>query len=167
MSFIRPEARDALMRWREVLVGAGLDLVGVLTVIGPTRAHLIFGVLMMSLGTILMYVGTQRARFRSAGGGAGVVDVDEQQISYFGPTVGGAVALEDLVRIAALPPHTWELSDAQGNVLLIPVDAEGADALFDAFSALPGLSTGRLADAGRVRPVSRTTVWERPNKRLS
>lgn len=167
MSFIRPEARETLMRWREAIVGIAFDLVGLATVLGPTRAHLIFGVLMMSLGTILMYIGIQRARFRTHGGGAGVVEVDERQISYFGPLVGGAVALEDLVRIATVPPHSWELADAQGKTLLIPVDAEGTEALFDSFSALPGLSTSRLADAARVRPLTRTTVWEKPLTRLS
>jgi len=167
MSFIRPEAREALMKWREAIVGFAFDITGFVTVLGPTRAHLIFGVLMMSLGTILMYVGIQRARFRTSGGGAGIVDVDERQISYFGPLVGGAVALEDLVSIAAVPPHSWELVDVQGTTLTIPVDAEGTEALFDAFSALPDLSTARLADAAQVRPVVRTSVWVKPHKRLS
>ena len=167
MSLIRPEARETLMRWREVILGAVFDIIGVVTVLGPTRANLVFGILMMSLGTVLMYVGTQRARFRATGGGAGVVDVDERQISYFGPMAGGAVALEDLSRIAVVPPHAWELSDSFGRSLEIPVNAEGAEALFDAFSALPGVSASRLADATRVRPVSRTSVWEKPHRRLS
>ena len=167
MSFIRPEARETLVRWREVLLGLGFDMIGFLTVFGPTRAHLIFGSLMMTLGPALIYVGTQRARFRATGGGVGIVDVDERQISYFGPTVGGVVALEDLMRISTIPPHAWELSDARGGALVIPVDAEGTEALFDAFSALPGLSTARLADAARTRPIARTTIWERPHKRLS
>lgn len=167
MSFIRPDAQATLLRWREFLIGMGLDLAGLVTVFGPTRANLIFGVLMMSLGTVLMFVGLQRARFRATGGGVGVVDVDERQISYFGPLAGGTVALEDLSRIAVVPPHAWELSDSQGHRLEIPVDAEGGDALFDAFSALPGISASRLADATRACPVSRTTVWEKPHRRLS
>ena len=68
MSFIRPQARQTLMRWREAIVGIAFDGVGLATVLGPTRAHLIFGVLMMSLGSILMYIGIQRARFRTQGG---------------------------------------------------------------------------------------------------
>lgn len=167
MSFIRPDAAALLVRWREFLIGMGLDLAGLVTVFGPTRANLIFGVLMMGLGTVLMFVGLQRARFRSTGGGAGVVDVDERQISYFGPAEGGVVALEDLARIAVVPPHAWELSDGYGKSLEIPVNAEGAEALFDAFSALPAVSAARLADATRVRPIARTTVWEKPHKRLS
>ncbi|SMX23170.1 hypothetical protein [Boseongicola aestuarii] len=167
MSFIRPDAQATLVRWREFLIGMGLDIAGLVTVFGPTRANLIFGVLMMVLGSAMMFVGLQRARFRANGGGAGVVDVDERQISYFGPTAGGSVALEDLARIAVVPPHVWELSDGQGRSLEIPVDAEGGEALFDAFSALPGISASRLADATRVRPVSRTTVWEKPHRRLS
>lgn len=167
MSFIRPEAQQALYRWREVIIGAGFDLVGMLTVLGPTRAHLIFGALMMSLGTVLIYVGIQRGRFRSEGGGAGVVDVDERQISYFGPMAGGVLALENLTRIDVVPPHGWELWDIEGRSLVIPVDAEGTEALFDAFSSLPGLSTARLAQAARARPVARSLVWERPRQRLS
>ena len=167
MSFIRPDAMATLVRWREFLIGMALDLVGLVTVLGPTRANLIFGVLLIILGSVLMFVGLQRARFRATGGGIGVVDVDERQISYFGPASGGVVTLEDLARIAVVPPHAWELSDSSGKSLEIPVDAEGADVLFDAFSALPGISAARLADATRVRPVARTSVWEKPHKRLS
>ncbi|MBT8459553.1 MAG: hypothetical protein HKP37_05690 [Boseongicola sp.] len=167
MSFIRPDALATLLRWREFLIGLALDLVGLVTVLGPTRANLILGVLLMGLGSALMFVGMQRARFRATGGGIGVVDVDERQISYFGPASGGAVTLEDLARIAVVPPHAWELSDSFGRVLEIPVNAEGADALFDAFSALPGISASRLGDATRVKPVARTSVWEKPHRRLS
>lgn len=167
MSFIRPEARAGLMRWRELLIGAALDIAGLVVVMGPTRANLIFGVLLMLLGTVLMVIGLQRGRFRTAGGGAGVVQVDERQITYLGPESGGIIALEDLRQLAIVPPHTWELVDLRGVPVRIPVDAEGTEALFDAFSALPGISTARLANVGRVRPTSRTIIWEKPRSRLS
>ena len=167
MSFIRPEVQASLMRWRELVIGAALDAIGVITVLGPTRANLIFGILLMGLGTVLMVIGIQRGRFRSEGGGVGVVEVDERQISYFGPDSGGIIAMEDLQSVAMVPPQTWELTDVRGARFRIPADAEGTEALFDAFSALPGMSTARLASVGRAKPVARTTVWEKPHNRLS
>lgn len=167
MSFIRPEAQARLMRWRELVIGAVLDAAGVITVLGPTRANLIFGVLLMGLGTVLMVIGIQRGRFRSDGGGPGIVEVDERQISYFGPESGGIIALEDLQSVAMVPPQIWELTDVRGLEFRIPADAEGTEALFDAFSALPGMSTARLSSVARARPVARTTIWERPHNRLS
>lgn len=163
MSFIRPEAQMTLMRWREVLVGMTLDLGGLVLVLGPGRARLVIGVLMMLLGTALTFVGIQRARFRGKGGGAGLVELDERQITYFGPEMGGVLALEDLTRISVVPPHAWELTDINFQRLTIPVDAEGTEALFDAFTALPGLSVSKLADAAQTAPPARTIIWSKPH----
>ena len=44
---------------------------------------------------------------------------------------------------------------------MIPVDAEGADELFDAFAALPGLKTERMLAQLRSRPDLPVLIWER------
>ena len=48
---------------------------------------------------------------------------------------------------------------------MIPVDAAGADALFDAFAALPGLRTERmLAELADDKTLS-VVIWERRSMR--
>jgi hypothetical protein len=109
----------------------------------------------------------RRARFHTGGGGAGVVVVTEGRITYLGPVTGGSVSLASMLRIEIVDEpdggRVWVLRHADGPALRIPVAAEGAEALFDAFAALPGLDPARLVAAltqrpGRGRPPA---VWSR------
>lgn len=163
MSFVRPEARAGLLRWREALIGVAMQMTGFVTMLGPGRARLVIGILLLGLGTLFLVWGMQRARFRRGGGGAGVVEVDERQITYLTAEIGGGLALEDLARIAVVPPHAWELTDTSGQRLTIPVNAAGADALFETLVALPGFSATKLAQAAQTPPGSRTLIWSRPH----
>ncbi|MCW8843398.1 MAG: hypothetical protein OQK00_08295, partial [Rhodobacteraceae bacterium] len=98
MSFIRPEARAAILRWREVCVGVGILGLGLWAASG-------FGILrwvgygIFLVGTLVVFTGVQQARFRTGEGGPGVVQVDEGEVMYYGPLSGGSVALRDVSRI--------------------------------------------------------------------
>ena len=64
----------------------------------------------------------------------GVVEVDEGQISYLGPAFGGSISVPELVELRLLTAggrRMWRLKQADGQALLIPVEAVGADRLFD------------------------------------
>ena len=168
MSFIRPEARAALQRWREALIGVAVALVGLSWITGPGGLLGWLGWAMIPLGAVLVFIGIQRARFRTGGAGPGVVNVDEGQISYFGPLTGGAVAARDLERLTldpSLRPAHWVLTQPGVPPLYIPVTAEGAEALFDVFSALPGIRTERMLaqlQGGSALPV---VIWEKTPSR--
>lgn len=168
MNFIRPEASAALWRWREVLIGAGILLLGLYWIIGPGQLLGWIGGVSVLTGVGLCIVGFQRARFRGGTGGPGVVLVDEGQITYYGPLNGGVIATADLERLALDPtadPAHWVLDQPGQPALFIPVNAEGADALFDVFSALPGLKTERMLaelQGGSAHPV---VIWERRSMR--
>ena len=114
-------------------------------------------------GALLSAIGVQRARFRGASGGLGMVDVDEGQVTYFGPMTGGAVALREMDELALIrsrqTPH-WRLS-ARGEAVYIPVNADGADDLFDAFTALPGLRTERMLAALKDTSANDIVIWQR------
>lgn len=166
MSLIRPDIRDALIRWREVIAGAVFVAIGLRLILDTYGALFLIGCGLFLAGLGLVFAGVQRARFRTGGGGAGVVDVDERRITYFGPFGGGAVAVDDLVEVGADPSRSWLLRDAQGTHLMIPMNAEGADQLFDALTVLPGLSAARLIDARRAASQRYTTLWEKPQPRL-
>jgi hypothetical protein len=92
------------------------------------------------------------------------VQVNEGQIAYFGPLTGGVVALTGLERLSldatARPAH-WRLDAAGQDAVLIPVNAAGSDALFDAFATLPGLRTERMLTELRTRRDHAVVIWER------
>lgn len=164
MSFIRPEAKAGLWRWREVIFGALLFVWGLWWVFGPGGLLAVPGIALGAGGVALAVIGAQRARFRGPGGGAGAVEVDEGKITYFGPLTGGAVALRELERLSldarATPPH-WRLDQPGREALLIPVNAAGSDALFDAFASLPGLRTERMLSELQTRKANAVVIWER------
>lgn len=168
MSFIRPEARATIWRWRELIVAAVMLLVGLkwaYTSFGVTAAT---GWALVASGLVVAVIGAQRLRFRLGAGGAGVVQVDEGQIAYFGPLTGGAVATSELERLrldhTAKPPH-WVLEQPGQPALAIPVNAEGHEALFDVFAALPGLKTERMLAELRRDGPHQVVIWERAPSR--
>ena len=90
MSFVRPEAQAAIFRFREVLVGAGVVLLGLNWVLRAGGLLATIAPFVIVLGGALIWLGWQRARFRTGSGGRGAVEVDEGQITYLGPLSGGA-----------------------------------------------------------------------------
>lgn len=164
MSLIRPEAAAELNRWREVLIGGAVILLGVYWgfFTGGGLLHWI-GYAVVLGGIVLCFAGVQRARFRQGGGGQGIVQVVEGRISYFGPLTGGVVDIADLRSLVldptASPPH-WVLKQEGLQTLFIPLDAEGADALFDAFALLPGIRTERMLSQMRDGADHPIVIWQ-------
>ena len=164
MMFFRPEAKAALWRWREVLVAAAMALLGLWLITGPGLLLAVPGWALVLGGMALCFVGFQRARFRGTGDGVGAVQMDEGQISYFGPLTGGVIALQSLERLtldATLHPPHWKLDAAGQPPVLIPVNAAGSDALFDAFATLPDLRTERMLTELRAKRGHAVVIWER------
>ena len=91
------------------------------------------------------------------------MDVDEGQVTYFGPLTGGAVALCDLEELALIrsrqTPH-WRLSTSDAD-LYIPVNANDTEALFDAFTVLPGLKVQRMLSALQGTTAQDIVIWTR------
>lgn len=161
---IRPEARAQILRWREALVGGAIGALGLWWVIGPGGLLILPAIGLIVAGAALIWVGVQRARFRSTGQGPGSVRVDEGQITYFGPLTGGVVALRELSRLTlekGLYPAHWRLTQPGQPDLLIPVNAEGAEALFDAFATLSGLRTERMLHGLQGADPHSIVIWQR------
>lgn len=168
MSFIRPEAKAGLARWREALAGAAVIALGLYWALSVGGFLGWIGWLLVPAGAGIAVIGVQRARFRIAGQGPGVVMVDEGEITYMGPLSGGSVSVPDLERLVLDPsarPAHWVLDQPGQPVLHIPVNAEGAGDLFDVFATLPGLRTERMLaelNRGGGHPV---VIWERHSLR--
>jgi hypothetical protein len=162
MALIRDEAWVALHRWREVIAAGGAGLVGMwLALLG---GYVLFplGVAAMLVAALWAVQAIRRLRFAQDVDAPGVVEIDEGQVGYLGPTFGGYVALPDLVELRVIQIHgrrLWRLKQADGQALLIPVAATGSEKLFDAFATLPGMDTQALVTAAAT--AGEAIVWRR------
>jgi hypothetical protein len=150
VSLIRPELLAAAERGREVIAALGLTMFGGWLALLGGYFFLPLGGLLVALGVGWGILSIRRLRFRQAGEAPGIVRVTEAQIAYMGPRVGGFVGLPELAEIRLLTlrgRRIWRLRQADGAMLHIPVEADGAEALFDAFATLPGLDTAALVAA--------------------
>ena len=147
---IRPEVTALLRRYGEVLATGIVAVAGLwLMALG---GYVLFplGVLISAVGVILTVNAFRRARFAQTIAAPGVVELDEAQVGYLAPDLGGFLSLDELTEIRLLilqGKRMWRLKQADGQALLIPVDAAGADRLFDAFAALPGMDQSVLVAA--------------------
>lgn len=150
MIAIRPEARAAIWKLRELIAAGGVALVGAWLMALGGFLLLPIGIVLVVLAAGFGLLGLRRLRFAQKGSAPGVVDLDEGQISYFGPAFGGAVSVPELMELRLVTAggrRLWRLKQNDGQALLIPVEAVGAEKLFDAFAALPGMDTQALVAA--------------------
>lgn len=147
---IRPEVAALLRRYREA-VGAGIIVLAGLWVAARGGYVLVpLGLIIAGIGAVLTVTALRRARFAQTVSAPGIVELDEAQVGYLAPELGGFLSLDELVEIRLLAlrgRRVWRLKQADGQALLIPIDATGADRLFDAFANLPGMDTQALVAA--------------------
>lgn len=169
MSLIRAEARAALWRWREVLVGCACCLFGIWAFTQPGPVVNGIGAAAGLAGLGLVLIALRRLQFRGDEEAPGIVTIDEAQITYFGPVSGGSVSRAALREIRLRTQdgnHSWFLVTTSGEALTIPHGARGAEQLFDAFAALPGLDTPELLAKLTQKTDASVTVWRRPGERV-
>ncbi|WP_223632192.1 hypothetical protein [Rhodobacter sp. TJ_12] len=163
---IRPELRDHITHHRETYSAAACLALSVW--IGTRGGWFLaaFGLLLGAICAIWVLLAWRRSRFARPVSEPGLVDLDEGRIGYYGTggaVLGGYIALEDLVEIRLLQLHgqpVWRLKSAQGQALLVPVAAAGAEKLYDAFAALPGIDMGALSAALTSRTTAQS-LWRR------
>ena len=163
--FIRPELREFFRRWREVMFAAALGLLGLRRIYIGDGINFWLGVIMIAIAVAWAIIAVQRVRFSQDGTGPGIVQVRERRIGYFGPESGGIIDIADIARLeidpATQPSPSWVLIGKDHQNVIVPVNAAGADALFDAFSALPGIDTGKLLHVLSHTPDAREVIWQR------
>lgn len=166
MPLIRPELSALLTRWSEVLVGVGVVLFGLWALQANDPFFRTLAGLVVLAGVGFAFLGWRRLRFQRAGSAPGIVQLVEGQVSYFGPEEGGFMPLQDVVELhLAGRGGTWVLISADGARLEIPVAAQGADGLFDAFATLPGLRMQPLLDAlDDPSPTQSRALWLHPSR---
>jgi hypothetical protein len=161
LSFVRPEILDALRPWKEVIGALCLAAFGLWVMLWGGYAFLLLGLAPFAAGVGWAVLALRRLRFAQTGEAPGIVRVSEGQVSYLGPRVGGFVGLPDLTEIHLLTlrgRRIWQLRQALGDTLHIPVEAAGAEALFDAFATLPGIDMTAVLAALGAEDVSQSRV---------
>ncbi|WP_347312163.1 hypothetical protein [Defluviimonas sp. SAOS-178_SWC] len=169
VKFLRPEVAAWLARWSEVIAAAAVMAAGMWLVRLGGWLLVTLGAAIVILALAWVMIALRRLRFLRGVAAPGVVEVDEGQIGYFGPSFGGFVALADLseVRLAELyGKRHWRLKTTAGEVLMVPVDAAGAEKLYDAFAALPGIDMARLT-AALDHGAETLPLWRRPSASLA
>jgi hypothetical protein len=150
MTVIRPEITAAIWRLRELLITAVLASAGLWLVLLGGWVFMPLGAILLALAATLARSALARLRFQQAVGAPGIVELDEAQLGYLGPEVGGFISLNEAVELRLVTMRgrrLWRVKQADGQAMLVPVDATGAAQLFDAFAALPGMDISALAAA--------------------
>jgi hypothetical protein len=164
MSFVRPELQARLRPWRETVAAGGFVAAGLWLIWLGGYVLVPFGASVAAVGLVWAGIAVRRRRFARGIGAPGMVEVDEGQVGYLGPTFGGYVSLRELVEIRLVDihgQHLWRLKQEDGQALLIPVSAAGAEQLHDAFATLPGIEMSVLSRALAAR-VGTQVLWRRP-----
>lgn len=168
---IRGDALAHILRWREALVGLGAIAVGLWWAVGSYGVMRWVGVVVAIGGAAILREAVVRLRRPKDGGGAGMVNVTERQITYMSGTGGGAVSADTLAHVAihrsGNGPPVWHLADTQERRIAVPADAEGAGALFDALAALPGFDESAAVAALRDTSPGARVLWTGAPARLS
>lgn len=163
--FLRPEVRALAWRYRDMLLGLILLALGLFWGLRSFGILQWIGYGLAAFGTIWAVAGVQLARFRQDGEGPGVVQIRERRLAYFGPLEGGVMDVDDLTMLeidpGSYPAPSWVLSGVGGQRIAIPINAAGADDLFDVFAALPGIRTNTVLDVLSRTPDARVTLWSR------
>jgi hypothetical protein len=166
---IRPELLARFRTWRETAAAAATAAFGLWIASFGGVVFLAAGAIVSAFAAAWGVAALRRRRFAQAVNAPGMVEVDEGRIGYLGPAFGGYVALPDLIELRLLSMggrRLWRLKQADGQALLIPVDAAGAERLFDAFASLPGMDSAALlaalqAAAGPGGASALRLVWTR------
>lgn len=162
--FLRPEAKQTLTRWRDLIIAALFACLGLFWALTTFGILKWIGWLLVVAAALFAWSGLQRLWFSRAKGGVGVVTVKEGQITYLGPYEGGVVAVTELREIIldyGQNPPCWVLKQLGQHDVHIPLNAEGTDALFDVFAALPGLQTGPMLAALQKNDSKPIVIWQR------
>lgn len=162
MSFLREDAVRPLLRWAETAAYGALTAAGIGWLwpdAGDPLWRWLAPLAVSALGFWFIRAAAVSALSAAKGAAPGVVLIDERRITYLGPHDGGFASLNEIRRIEIVRDR-WVLTDSEG-ALIVPVAAEGAAALPDAFSALPRFSAGRALQALAAADPRPVTIWTR------
>ena len=171
---IRPELAGALRRWAEP-IAAVLATSVALWIVGGTSLRwgwltLLLSAIVLSVGAVWTREAIRRVRRDLGSGGQGKLFVEERRLLYVGGLGNVQVDLDEVTRIdlAVARPN----GASRASLLLhlpgappamVPVEAEGGEALLSALGGLPGFDAEALMrEIARRDPAEGvSTFWRR------
>ena len=175
MSFIRPEMRQHIYRWREVLFAIALGLIGLwIYRTGGIVFHTIGGIIMLvAIG--LGVIGWRRVRLNFGTGGLGVVEVDERQITYLLSYGGFTLSITDITAIEihtnALGPLSpdlfWVFKSMGQHPQSIAGNAVGAEKIYDVLANFQGVYFDRAMAATKATDAQVFVIWKQKPRSLN
>lgn len=171
MDFIRPELRAILWRWREVILLVGIIVCSTYMFIVGAGLVRVITIGLIIIGLAFVYPAIRQARATSPVVSVGVVEITERRIRYMGPETGSEISANDLnmVQIESRDEKdpnrdvTWIFEDIYGGSMAIPSGAQGARALLDAVSSLPGADLDAVVRAMGYPQRNLFTIWKKQN----
>ncbi len=159
----------ALTRWREVLTGAAIVGLGVYWSFSAGSVLRWVAVLVILSGGAILWEGLRRLRLPKGGGGPGIVQVTERQITYLAPDLGGILSVDELTRVEIRSTggrQVWLFYSAGQPPISIPGDAVGFEKVFDALAALPGVNLEQAIEAASSTVGDLFLVWQEDRHQL-
>ncbi|GHA58016.1 hypothetical protein GCM10008927_24750 [Amylibacter ulvae] len=169
MNFIRPELREILLQWREVILLVAIMLVSlVFFATGGTLVRIItLGLFVIGAG--FLYPAIRQARTAVSNQSVGVVEISERRIRYLSPDMGAEISANELMSVeiesrdvnSPMEDVAWIFRDKHGYTMRIPSGAEGARGLLDAISSLPGADLDAVVRAMGYPQKALFTIWKK------
>ena len=169
MSFLRPEIKLWLYKWRECLISLVIAILGLwIGLHGASKYNLILqfsGYIIAITGICIAIVAHRRLSFSQIPNGLGLVEIKERQIVYLDPTGGLAFSADNIISIEIGVSNTfgpsWRLKTEDQSIINIPLNAFGNEKLFDIFLTLPGVESNHLINAANNPKNSTKKIWEK------
>lgn len=171
MSFIRTEVAQSIKQYQEVLWGLLAVVVGTIGVFTGGFISLI-SIPVLIAGAAIIYLGARRARFQALRAKSpisdGVVEMVEQELTFFSSGIGASIAMEQVVKIEIetndkgpeFEDMYWVFYQRADPPVRIPSGAVGGDEVFDALVAFPGASYEKVIEATQSTTNQRFLIWQ-------
>lgn len=170
--FLRPEVRVFLARYAQALFGGAIMLFGVWWITISFGIMRGLGVAIVVAGLGLLVEGLRRARLtsKSNGSGPGIVEIDERRITWMSGHFGGSIAMDALatvdIQVTPEGEALWVFLQTDGERLVVPASAKGAEKIVDVLSALKGLDYDAALRAMSSDEAGRFHLWRSRQRQL-
>lgn len=169
MAFFREEALNVIKFYREAILGALFLISGLALIFSIFWINTILGLLLILFGVVLLINFSQRYILLSKQENLGHISVTERQIIYDHTANGGFISLDLLKTIFLITnkdeshkiERFWQLEDCEGNFLVFPTNAFGADKFIESLIFLKKVNYGAFRSAMASKKMENIIVWQR------
>jgi len=167
--FIRPEVTELLRRNIDGIIGCLILLVGIKVLISFTWLGLVLGLVLSLIGFGLIVGAWQKLFLVSVFEGAGLLEVNERQVSYLHIVNGGVISLDFIDRISLITnantfmvqKRFWCLEQAGIDSLIFPISVKGIETFIGSLAVFSNVDYGIINVALKDKSKKKYVVWQR------